>query len=51
MAGNVVTYEGTNGLIKNGVDMIRVGIGSGSLCTTRKVTGVGVTTNICFNWL
>ena len=42
MAGNVVTYEGTNGLIKNGVDMIRVGIGSGSLCTTRKVTGVGV---------
>lgn len=42
MAGNVVTYEMTEELILNGVDIVKVGIGPGSVCTTRKMTGVGV---------
>lgn len=41
MAGNVVTYEGANGLYSAGAEYIRVGIGSGGLCTTRNVTGIG----------
>jgi len=41
MAGNVVTRLGAEGLIDAGVNLIRVGIGGGSLCTTRDVTGVG----------
>ncbi len=41
MAGNVVTENGAKALEECGVDLIRVGIGSGNLCTTRNVTGVG----------
>jgi len=41
MTGNVVTYEGARNLYDAGADYIRVGIGSGALCTTRLVTGVG----------
>lgn len=41
MSGNVVTFEGAKALSNSGVDLIRVGIGSGQLCTTRVVTGVG----------
>jgi len=41
MAGNVVTYEGAKRLYDAGAQMIRVGIGSGALCTTRNNTGVG----------
>src|SRR3989344_469212 len=42
MAGNVATYEGARDLIRSGVDVLRVGMGPGSICTTRIVTGVGV---------
>jgi IMP dehydrogenase len=42
VAGNVATYEGTCDLIDLGVDAIKVGIGPGSICTTRIVTGAGV---------
>lgn len=42
IAGNVATFEGTEDLIKAGVDCVKVGIGPGSICTTRVVTGVGV---------
>ena len=41
MAGSVCTPDMTQILIEAGADIIRVGIGSGSVCTTRKVTGVG----------
>ena len=41
MAGNVVTPEMTEELILNGVDIVKVGIGPGSVCTTRKKTGIG----------
>lgn len=41
MAGNVVTGEMTEELILDGVDVVKVGIGPGSVCTTRKMTGVG----------
>jgi len=41
MAGSVVTPEMTEQLIRAGADIVRVGIGSGSVCTTRKLTGVG----------
>ena len=41
MAGNVVTADVTEQLILAGADIVKVGIGSGSVCTTRKVTGVG----------
>lgn len=41
MAGNVVTGEMTEELILCGVDIVKVGIGSGSVCTTRNMTGVG----------
>lgn len=41
MAGNVVTPEMTEALILGGVDIVKVGIGPGSVCTTRKMTGVG----------
>lgn len=41
MAGNVVTAEMTEQLILSGVDIVKVGIGPGSVCTTRKMTGVG----------
>ena len=41
MAGNVVTGEMTEELILSGADIVKVGIGPGSVCTTRKLTGVG----------
>ena len=41
MAGNVVTGEMTEELILSGVDIVKVGIGPGSVCTTRSMTGVG----------
>lgn len=41
MAGNVVTGEMVEELILSGVDIVKVGIGPGSACTTRKMTGVG----------
>jgi GMP reductase len=41
MAGNVVTGEMTEELILDGVDIVKVGIGPGSVCTTRSMTGVG----------
>lgn len=42
MAGNVATAEGTQALIDAGADAVKVGIGPGSICTTRIVAGVGV---------
>ncbi|MCH8314276.1 MAG: IMP dehydrogenase, partial [Nitrospinae bacterium] len=42
IGGNVATAEGTEALIKAGADAVKVGIGPGSICTTRVVTGVGV---------
>ena len=42
IAGNVATKEATKALIKAGADCIKVGIGPGSICTTRVVAGVGV---------
>jgi IMP dehydrogenase len=42
IAGNVGTAEGTEALIKAGADGIKIGIGPGSICTTRVVAGVGV---------
>ncbi|WP_165227836.1 IMP dehydrogenase [Aquisphaera insulae] len=42
VAGNVATGEGTKALVEAGADAIKVGIGPGSICTTRVVSGVGV---------
>ncbi|MBR3397649.1 MAG: IMP dehydrogenase [Lachnospiraceae bacterium] len=42
IAGNVATAEGTKALIEAGVDAVKVGIGPGSICTTRVVAGIGV---------
>jgi IMP dehydrogenase len=42
VAGNVATAEGTRALIDQGVDAVKVGIGAGSICTTRIVAGIGV---------
>jgi len=42
VGGNVATGEGTEALIENGADVVKVGIGPGSICTTRVVAGVGV---------
>jgi IMP dehydrogenase len=42
VAGNVATAEGTRDLIKAGADAVKVGIGPGSICTTRVISGVGV---------
>ena len=42
VAGNVVTEEGTLDLIDAGADVVKVGVGPGSICTTRIVSGVGV---------
>ena len=41
-AGNIATAEAARFLIKHGVDIIKVGIGPGSICTTRLVAGIGV---------
>ena len=42
LAGNIATYEGAMALIDAGADAIKVGIGPGSICTTRMVTGAGM---------
>lgn len=42
VAGNVATAEGCRALIERGVDAVKVGIGPGSICTTRVVTGAGI---------
>jgi IMP dehydrogenase len=42
IAGNVATEAGARELVRRGVDAVKVGIGPGSICTTRVVTGVGV---------
>ena len=42
MAGNIATQEGAEALIEAGADSLRVGIGPGSICTTRIVSGIGV---------
>ncbi len=42
IAGNVATAEATEALIERGVDAVKVGIGAGSICTTRVVAGIGV---------
>lgn len=41
-AGNVVTADGTNALMDAGADVVKVGVGPGSICTTRMVAGVGM---------
>ena len=42
IAGNVATFEGAEALIQAGVDAVKVGVGPGSICTTRIVAGIGV---------
>jgi IMP dehydrogenase len=42
VAGNVATYDGAKALVDAGADAVKVGIGPGSICTTRVVAGVGV---------
>ncbi|GHU96031.1 inosine-5'-monophosphate dehydrogenase [Deltaproteobacteria bacterium] len=42
VAGNVATYEGARAILEAGADSVKVGIGPGSICTTRIVAGVGV---------
>jgi IMP dehydrogenase len=42
VAGNVATAEGTTALVELGVDAVKVGIGAGSICTTRIIAGIGV---------
>jgi len=42
IAGNVATYEGTRALLDAGASAVKVGVGPGSICTTRVVAGVGV---------
>jgi IMP dehydrogenase len=42
IAGNVATSEGTRDLIKAGADAVKVGMGPGSICTTRVIAGIGV---------
>lgn len=42
VGGNVGTYEGAKALVEAGVDAIKVGIGPGSICTTRVIAGIGV---------
>lgn len=42
IAGNVVTEEGVDALVAVGVDAVKVGVGAGSICTTRVVAGAGM---------
>lgn len=42
IAGNVATADGARAMVERGVDAVKIGIGPGSICTTRVVTGVGV---------
>lgn len=42
IAGNVATFEGAEALIKAGVDAVKIGVGPGSICTTRIVAGIGI---------
>ena len=42
IGGNIATAEGAQALIDAGVDAVKIGIGPGSICTTRMVAGVGV---------
>ncbi len=42
VAGNVASVQGAKALVERGVDAVKVGVGPGSICTTRVVTGVGV---------
>ncbi len=42
VAGNIATRQGAEALVERGVDAVKVGVGPGSICTTRVVTGVGV---------
>ena len=42
VGGNVATFGGAKALVERGVDAVKVGVGPGSICTTRVVTGVGV---------
>src|SRR5205823_14789087 len=42
VAGNIATREAAAALVERGVDAVKVGVGPGSICTTRVVTGVGV---------
>jgi IMP dehydrogenase len=42
LAGNIATYDGAKALIEQGADAVKVGIGPGSICTTRMVTGAGM---------
>lgn len=42
VAGNVVTTDGTTDLLKAGADVVKVGVGPGSICTTRVIAGVGM---------
>jgi IMP dehydrogenase len=50
MAGNVATGEATEALIKAGVDAVKVGVGPGSICTTRVIAGVGVPQVTAIQW-
>jgi IMP dehydrogenase len=42
IAGNVVTADGTEALIKSGADVVKIGVGAGSICTTRVISGAGM---------
>src|SRR5699024_9811868 len=42
IAGNIATKDGAKALVEAGADVVKVGVGPGSICTTRIVTGVGV---------
>ncbi len=47
IAGNIATAEGARALYEAGVDVVKVGIGPGSICTTRVIAGVGVPPSDC----
>lgn len=42
VAGNIATYEGAKAILEAGADTVKVGIGPGSICTTRMIAGIGV---------